>query len=336
MPVLQPGEALFERHAHRGDVLDKTWRQHHVEHRIANARRERIATKRRSMRAKGHAPRRVARRQKGAERKSAADALGDRHDVGRDAKEFVSEELAGAADSGLHLVEYQKETMLVAKLAQSPEEAWRRGTDPALALNRFGQDGAGLRTDCGLRRLDIAEGNRVEALDSGTEALEMIRIARRSDRREGASMKCPGESNDAELFGMSARRLILARCFDGAFDGFRSGIGEKYVVGESDLDEAPGQAFRLWDLEQIGGVPDFRALLIERGDEMRVGIPERRHGDAAAEIEKPLARCRGQPSSIAPLEGELDAGIGGKQRRGHFFTPRYWPGQTLPVRETPR
>src|SRR5205807_5801307 len=103
----------------------------------------------------GHASRRVARRQKSAERKSAADALGDRHDVGRDAKKFVSEELAGAADSGLYLVEDQKEPMLVAKLAQPPQEAWRRGTDPALALNRFGQDGAGLRTDRGLRRLDI-------------------------------------------------------------------------------------------------------------------------------------------------------------------------------------
>jgi len=60
--------------------------------------------------------------------------------------------------------------MLVAKLAQFPQEAWRRGTDPAFALNRFGQDGTGLRTDRGLRRLEIAERNRVEALDPGTEA----------------------------------------------------------------------------------------------------------------------------------------------------------------------
>ena len=32
--------------------------------------------------------------------------------------------------------------MLVAKLAQ-PRRKWRRGTDPAFALNRFDQDGAG-------------------------------------------------------------------------------------------------------------------------------------------------------------------------------------------------
>ena len=86
MPVLQPSEALFERHAHQRDMFDKPRRQHHIKHRIANARGERTAAKCRAMRAKGHPPRRVARRQKSAERKSTADALGDRHDVRRDAK----------------------------------------------------------------------------------------------------------------------------------------------------------------------------------------------------------------------------------------------------------
>ena len=134
---------------------------------------------------------------------------------------------------------------------------------------------------------------------------------------------------------MSARRVIFARRLDRAFDGFRSGIGEKYVVGETDLDEAPGQTFRLWDLEQIGGMPDFRALLMERLEKMRMSMAKRRHGDAAAEIEKPLALRRSQPGAITPLEGEIDAGISGKQRRGQDRTPGYWPTQAFPVREAP-
>src|SRR5580700_2690976 len=114
--------------------------------------------------------------------------------------------------------------MLVAKLTQSTQEARRRGADPAFALNRFDQDCAGLRTDRGLHRLDIAERHRVEALDPGTEALEIFGIARRGDRRERASVKRPGESDDAVLFRMPAHRLIFARGLDRAFDGFRSGI----------------------------------------------------------------------------------------------------------------
>src|ERR1700738_1434375 len=100
--------------------------------------------------------------------------------------------------------------MLVAKLTQPTQEARRRGADPAFALNRFDQDCAGLRTNRGLRRFDIAEGHRVEALNPGTEALEIFGIARRGDRRECPSMKSPGESDDAELFRTVGRRLIFA------------------------------------------------------------------------------------------------------------------------------
>src|ERR1700730_14474711 len=137
--------------------------------------------------------------------------------------------------------------MLVAKLTQPTQEARQRGADPAFALNRFDQDCAGLRTDRGLHRLDIAERHRVEALDPGTEALEIFGIARRRDRRECPPMKSPGESDDAELFRMAAPRLIFARRLDGALDGFCSGIGEKYVVGETHLGEAAGQTVRFVD-----------------------------------------------------------------------------------------
>ena len=85
MPVLQPGEALFERHAHQRDMFDKPRRQHRIEHRVANARGERIAAKCRAMRANGH-PRAASRDVRSAKRKSAADALGDCHDVRRDTK----------------------------------------------------------------------------------------------------------------------------------------------------------------------------------------------------------------------------------------------------------
>ena len=136
--------------------------------------------------------------------------------------------------------------------------------NPALALNWLDQNGAGSRANRRLHRVDIAEGNRVEAFDLRTKTLEIFGIARRGDCRERASVKSPGKSDDSELFRMSAGRLIFARCLDRAFDGFRARIGEKHVVREADLDEAPGQTFRFRDLKQIGDMPDFRALFMER------------------------------------------------------------------------
>src|SRR3546814_14790873 len=53
--------------------------------------------------AEGHARGRLFGGKAGAERKSAADPLGDRHDVGRDAILLMREEGAGAAVAALHL-----------------------------------------------------------------------------------------------------------------------------------------------------------------------------------------------------------------------------------------
>ena len=81
--VLQLGEALLQHQADALDILEEAWRQHDVEHGIADRHGERIAAEGRAVRAGRHALARFARRQAGAEREAAADALGDRHDVGR-------------------------------------------------------------------------------------------------------------------------------------------------------------------------------------------------------------------------------------------------------------
>ena len=115
--------------------------EHHVEHGVADRHRQRIAAEGRAVRAGRHALGGLGGREAGAEREAAADALGDRHDVGRDAGPLIGEQFAGAADAGLDLVEDQQQAVLVAELAQR-----RAGTaasttrDAALALDRLDQD----------------------------------------------------------------------------------------------------------------------------------------------------------------------------------------------------
>ena len=55
----------------------------------------------------------------------------------------------------------------------------------------------------------------------------------------------------------------------------------------------------------------------QRIDQVGMGVPQRVDGDAAGKIEIALAVGRDQPSSFASLEGEVDAGIGRQQVRGH-------------------
>ena len=124
--------------------VEEAVRRDHVEHGIADRHRQRIAAEGRAVGAGGHALGRFRRRQAGADRKAAAERLGQRHDVGRDAGVLIGEQVAGAADAGLDLVEDQQQPVVVAQLAQGAQERVRHHPHAALAHDRLDQDGGGL------------------------------------------------------------------------------------------------------------------------------------------------------------------------------------------------
>src|SRR3546814_2899101 len=76
----------------------------------------------------------------GTQRKSAANTLGRRQDVGLDAILLVSIERAGSRDPALHLVENQHQIMLVGKVAQTAHECLGGRTNAAFALDRLDQE----------------------------------------------------------------------------------------------------------------------------------------------------------------------------------------------------
>ena len=147
MAVLHGGERLLQAQRLLPHGFEEARLEHGVEHRAADRHRQRIAAEGRSVRAGRHALRRLLGGEQAAEREAAADALGDRHDVGRDAGPLMREQLAGAADAGLHLVEDQQQAVLVAQRPQPPQELGRRDIDAALALHRLDHDAGGLRPD---------------------------------------------------------------------------------------------------------------------------------------------------------------------------------------------
>src|SRR6516225_2235698 len=65
------------------------------------------------------------RREQGGERNAAANALAERHDVGRDISVLIVEELAGAAKAGLDLVQDQEKAMRLRQFAQVTQEPIR-------------------------------------------------------------------------------------------------------------------------------------------------------------------------------------------------------------------
>ena len=71
------------------------------------------------MRAERHALGGLLRRKTCADRKAAAETLGERRDVGRDARLLDCKKAAGPADAGLHLVENQQQSVAIAEVPHS-------------------------------------------------------------------------------------------------------------------------------------------------------------------------------------------------------------------------
>ena len=115
----------------------------------------------------------------------------------------MGEELAGAADAALDLVEDQQQAVLVAELAQAPQRLRREGADAALALHRLEQDRGGLGSDQLLGGVDVVEGDLVEAVDLRAEAFEIFRLAAGGDRRQRAAVEGAFEGDGAEALGMA-------------------------------------------------------------------------------------------------------------------------------------
>src|SRR6185312_4489264 len=98
--------------ADRLHMLEEAWPQDEIDRRIADGHAERISAIGRAVRSDRHPFGGFRRRQTSAQWKSAANALGDAHDVRCHADPFVGEEFSGAPDAALDLVEDQEQAAL--------------------------------------------------------------------------------------------------------------------------------------------------------------------------------------------------------------------------------
>ena len=214
------------------------------------------------MRAGRHALGCVRRRQYGADRKSAAEALGDRHDIRSDPRPFVREELAGAAHPGLNLVEHEQQPMLVAKLANGSEKFRRDSPDAALALNGLEHDRGRLRSDCGFECFEIAEVDMIETPGRRGKAFEILLVTGSSERRESPPMERATKSNDALAIGLAGYIMIAPRDLDRALAGFRARVTEEDLLGECQPRQLVGDRLLALDTVKVRRVPELLGLCL--------------------------------------------------------------------------
>ena len=177
------------------------------------------------------------------------------------------------------------------KRPDSAEPLGGNDPDAAFALDRLDHDGAGLGADRGLEGRPVVEGHLVEAFDLGAEAVDVFLLAAGRDRGQRPPVERALEGDDAELLGVTAGRLILARHLDGGLVGLGAGIGEEHDFGEGVLDQPVRQALAAGNAVKVRRVPKLRPLLVQGRHEMR---------DANSRATPPRCRRRGRDSAPRP------------------------------------
>ena len=302
-------------------LLEEAGLKHDVEHGIADRRGQGIAAEGAAVAAGGHAGRRRLSAEEGADRKAAAQTLGERHGVGLDPGPLIGEELAAAAHAALHLVEQQEQPELVADRAQATQELDIGGADAALALNRLDHDRRRLGADRGAQLVHVAEGDLVEAARGRPEAFQVLGIPGRREGGQGPPVEGARAGDDARALRPPGVVMILARHLDHALDRLGARVAEEDPVREAVRAEALGQAPRLGDLVEIGDVPELLRLRGQGRDHVRMGMAQGVDRDAGREIEESSAVRRVEEGPLAPLEGERRTRVGRHDGIGHEKSP---------------
>src|SRR3974377_363068 len=120
---------------------------------------------------------------------AAARRLAQNESVRADVVMLIRKPGAGPAETRLHLVEDQKDTLGVADPPHARQPALRRHDDAGLALNGFDEHSSSIGTDHALHSRKVAERNRAESGREWPKTFAIIRFGGKANDRRCAAME---------------------------------------------------------------------------------------------------------------------------------------------------
>ena len=234
-----------------------------------------------------------------ADGQSAAQSLGGRHDVGMDLEIHVAVQLAGTAVAGLDFVNDEGDVLFMAQLVSGLQEFLVQRQHAALALDGLHHDAGHLIfLDALFQCLDIVGRHMDKAGSQGLEQLMEMILSGSRQGGQGTAMEAVYQRHD----GITVRPLLLGGILschlDGAFVGFRAGVGEEDLLHAGLLAQQLCQFRAGLGIVQVGGVLHLAQLF---GDSRHPGLvteAESGDADAAAHIHIRLAVYIHHPAAL--------------------------------------
>src|SRR3974377_1010425 len=149
-----------------------------------------VAAKGRTMRARREHVHDVLAADKCRHRQNAAaQRLAQNESVRADVFVLIRKPGAGPAETRLHLVEDQKDTLGIANPPHALQPTLRRHDDAGFALNGFDEHGSSIGTDRALHSGKVAERNRAESGREWPKAVAIIRFGGKANDRRCSAME---------------------------------------------------------------------------------------------------------------------------------------------------
>jgi len=284
------------------NLIEKTIVEQHVENAVGHRTGKWIAAEGRTMGARRHGASHACRRKAGTDRKAAAQSLGKRHDIRRHIAPFIGKQLACPSHARLHFIKDQQQIPLVGDPTKGRKKIDIDMANATFTLNGLDQDGGRRFVDHPIEGHKITGWYRRKAWQFRLETFQMFRIGASGNRCHGTAMKGAIEGDDFVTLGLAALMLKTPRHLDRTFQCFGSGIAAKNAVGKGMLHQAIGQLLLRLDAVEIGAMPKTLGLCLEHADQMRMGVTEQGHRDAAAKIQIAAAFAIIEIGTFAALE----------------------------------
>ena len=234
----------------------------------------------------------------------------------------MGEKAAGATHSALHLVKEKQQAKLIRRRAQALEIVLRRGPDAAFALYRLYQDGRRFLADGRPQGVEVGEGNMVEAVHDGSEALRVFFLPPGGDIGQGAPVKGVFGAYDPKPFGVAGAMMVSARHLYSRLHGFAAGITEECRIGEAVGRQPFGKSLLIRNRVKIGAMPQLASLFLQGFDNMGMGVAETGDADSTGEIqESPVVRGK-KIGPFPALESQIRRVIRGQDGGNHVTLSR--------------
>ena len=307
-------------------ILKEARCRHLVKDDLGHRHGQRIASKGRTVRSGCHGVANRVACDDRANRKPTAKTLCHGDDIGLDAGCLIGEQRAGAANAGLYLVGDDKRAEFIGRLADTAKIVIMRVTGTTLALHRLDHHRRDMIAKRGAKLVQIAEGNMVEPVWHRTETRAIRRLVGGGKHAKCPSVKRAGGAQDGGALGLAALIGGAARHLDGGFIRLGAGIAEIDLVQPGQCGQFFSHTFLAWNAIEVRGVPQLSGLITQRGNQRRMRMTKRVHGNATCTVEIALAILGDQPAPVPTNKGQIGTAICfhhcrcrrlGYLRRGH-------------------